>query len=114
MSPNQKILEISKSAIDLANQTRILHEEYDLDLFYFHNGGTFKITKEFLSYIKTIKDLMFDETVIIIDENGTPVLIENINLFLDDIVNKHIQANNKFFYKHQELKNSVNLESILK
>jgi hypothetical protein len=114
MTTLQKAFEISKIMASIANQKRILYEEYDFDLFYFNNGGVFKATKECISYIKSIKDLSSDVSVVLLDENNTPVKIENIDTFLNALVDKHIQANNKFFFQYESLKIAKTVESIVK
>jgi hypothetical protein len=51
---------------------------------------------------------------VLLDENNTPIRIENIETFLNAIVNKHIQANNRFFFQYEKLKTVETIESILK
>ena len=40
--------------------------------------------------------------------------IENIDTFLNALVDKHIQANNKFFFQYESLKIAETVESIVK
>jgi hypothetical protein len=114
MTKIEKAFEISKVAVSIANQKRIFQEEYDLNLFYFENNGVFKATKELISYVKTIKDLSQDTAIVLLDDNNTPIRIENIETFLNAIVDKHMQANNRFFFQYENLKTVETIESILK
>lgn len=110
----EKYFELSKLMVSVAQQKRLMFEEYDLNLFYFHNNGVFKANKELISYIKTIQELSTDTSAVILDENNHPIKIENLNEFLLTIVDIHIQANNRLFYQYQKLENDNVIESIIK
>ena len=109
----EKAFEISNLMVTLGNQKRLLKEEYEQSLFYFYNGGTFKATKETITYIKTLKDLDVETDIVVVDENGMPIRIDSITNFLQELLNQHFQASNKYFSDYQKLKKSKSVESIL-
>lgn len=109
----EKAFEISNLMVTVANQKRILKEEYDQSLFLFENGGVFKATNEFICYVKTLKELLQENRAVIIDFNSTPIEIKDISKFLESLLNSHFQANNFYFSKFETLKKSKNITSIL-
>ena len=109
----EKAFELSNLMVTVANQKRILKEEYEQSLFYFENGGTFKADNNFISYVVTLKNLPNDNRAILIDINSTPIEILNLHIFLENLLNVHFQANNAYFSKFLQLKKSRNIKNIL-
>lgn len=114
MSDLESFFDISKKMASVAQQKRVMFEQYDLNLFYFEGNGVFKASKEFISYIKSIKELSSDTSAVILDENNLPIKINDLESFLLSLVDVHIQANNKLFFQHQKLINENLIESIIK
>ena len=107
-----KAFDIANLMVTMANQKRILKEEFEQTLFYFHNGGTFQATPALIAYVQSLKLLELEETVIV-DNNGIPVLVKNLSNFLEQLLDCHIRANNLYFTKYEDLKKSRSVESIL-
>ena len=77
MSQNiEKAFEISNLMATVANQKRILKEEYEQSLFYFENGGTFRADTTTITYVKTLKELIKESRLVVVDFNSFP--IENL------------------------------------
>ncbi len=109
----EKAFEISNLMATIANQKRILKEEYEQSLFHFENGGIFKADSATITYIKSLKDLTNEKKLVIIDSNFMPIQIEDIDKFLESLLDKHFQANNSYFSKFDLLKKNRNTKSIL-
>lgn len=109
----KKVIENSKTLVVLANQKRALKEEYDTALIFYINGGSFKITKELISFLVSFKSLSQSNEIVLLDQSDTPVRIEDLSIFLESIVDRYISASNNYFSEYQKLKNSKTVESIL-
>jgi len=109
----EKLMDVAKTMAVLANQKRALKEEYEQSLVFFHSGGSFKITKELISFIHTIRTVSNYNEFVLIDDAGIPIQIKNLEKFLQDILDVYIQSSNAFLSNYQKLKNSKNIESIL-
>lgn len=109
----EKAFEISNLMATMANQKRILKEEYEQSLFYFENGGTFRADNSTITYIKSLKDLTKEKRLVIVDFNLTPIEILDIDKFLESLLDKHFQANNLYFSKFDVLKKNRNIKNIL-
>lgn len=108
-----------ETAFDLSNlmmvisqQKKMLKEEFEISSLYFYNGGTFKVTQELISFVSTLKTL-HQSTAVLIDNNHLPIFIDNINIFLDNILHQYTQASNKFLTDYKALQNNRNITSIL-
>lgn len=109
----EKAFEISNLMVTVANQKRILKEEYEQSLFFFQNGGVFKADPPTICYVKNVIDLLKESRAVIIDYNGTPIEINDLSKFIESLLNVHFQANNSYFSKFDTLKKSKNIKSIL-
>ena len=109
----EKAFEISNLMVTIANQKRILKEEYDQSLFYFENGGTFRADANTLIYVKALKEVTKEKRLVIIDANSTPIEILDTDKFLENLLDKHFQANNSYFNKFEAIKKSRNIKNIL-
>jgi hypothetical protein len=108
----KKAFEISNFMSALAEQKRVLLEEYHQNSIYFFNGTVFKVDKELINFVKTLIDLGQDSFVLI-DNNNTPVDIQNPKKFLQELLDKYFFAANAYNTKFQKLKSSRSVESLL-
>lgn len=97
----------------LSSQKNILKEEFNQSLIYYQNGGSFTISKEFLSFVKLLLDSNQQENVVLIDDNNIPISIENLKDFFDNVLSKYIESVNEYYTKYNLLVKNRKLESII-
>lgn len=108
----KKAFEIANYMSTLAEQKRIIFEEFQQSLIYFYNGSTFRVTRELINYVKTLLDLNQTDAVLI-DDNNIPTDIQNLSEFLDKILNVQTQAVNQYHTKYQKIKKNRSVEGLL-
>lgn len=108
----EKALEFSNYMTTLNNQKRILKEKYQDDLIHFFNGCQFTVTKELITFCNTMLNLSQD-SVVLIDDNGLPAQIDNINDFLEEILSKYTSASNDYFVEYSNLKKNRKVEKLV-
>lgn len=108
----KKAFEQANYATTLANQKRVLFEEFNQSSILFYNGATFYTDRTLISYVKSLIDLGQSDAVLI-DDNNLPIDIPNLEDFLEKTINKHITATNEYHTKYTKLKNSRTIESLL-
>jgi len=108
----QQAFEVANYMITLADQKRVLQEEFDQNSVYFLNGGCFKVNKELINFVKTLLDLG-KENAVLIDSNSLPVEIADLKTFLDNILHTHFFAVNSYHTKYQKLKSSRTIEGLI-
>lgn len=110
----EKSFELANLMTTVANQKRALKEEYEQSLLFFHNGGTFKVSRELVSFLNTLLAHSTANTAIVTDENSMPVEISNLKQFLADILDCYIGASNHYFASYQTIKNNRSVDGLIK
>lgn len=107
-----KALEFSNLTTTLNTQKRILAEKYQEDLVLFHSGKKFTVTRELISFVGTLQSNEIDQTVLL-DDNGAPFLVENVNEFMKLLLTTYGTATNTYLEKYSELIKKRNVEGLV-
>jgi hypothetical protein len=108
----KKALDYSNFMITLTNQKRILLEQYNNDLIYYFNSGQFTVSQQLISFCQSLLSFKQTETVLV-DDNGLPVEIENLEDFTKNILNVYFKASNRYLTEYTKLKKNRNVEGIV-
>jgi hypothetical protein len=107
-------------AFDIANlmavlniQKQILKEEFYQSLIYYHNGGVFTLSKELITFVKTLVDLNNRTDIVLIDDTNTPIVIVDLEEFLNNILSAYTTAVNEYHTKFSNLKKSRSVEKLI-
>jgi uncharacterized protein YqkB len=109
----EKSFETANYMATLSNQRRIIAEEFKQKLVVYKNGGTFEITPNLITFIKTLLDLGQNEDVPFIDANQFPVIIKDVQDFFDDVTSIYFSAINEYSTKFAELKSKRTARGIV-
>ena len=109
-----------KKALEFANyqqtfsiQRKTLKEKIDAKLTYGYNGGLFRIDQTLLTFVEILCSKGRTSGVVLLDANQTPVLIENLETFRDEIFTRYFESTNEYFEHYQNLKKSRSVEKLL-
>jgi len=108
----EKALEFSNYMITLSNQKRILGEQFNENVIYYFNGGEFTASPELMSFCQCLLFRSQTDTILI-DNNGLPVEIENLQLFSDNIASIYYTASNKYLTEYNKLKKNRTVSGII-
>ena len=108
----QKALDFSNYMVTLNNQKRILQESVYQDLIYYISGSKFTVNRELICFCSTLVNFK-RESIVLIDDNDIPVKIDDINKFLEDILDVYFTATNKFNTEYQKLKSNRSVEKLI-
>jgi len=108
----EKALEFSNFMVTLDNQKRVIQEVFNQNIVFYHNGCQFTVTKELLCFCNMLID-RHQNSVVLIDDNDIPIEIENLQKFLDDILDIYYSACNKFFADYAQIKNNRKIDKIV-
>jgi hypothetical protein len=109
----EKAFAVANYAATLSNQRRIISEEYSQKLVYYTDGATFKVSSELIAFIKTVLDLGYTSDVPFLDSNNFPVVIKDVQEFLDNIVSVYFEALNEYTVKYSEIKQKRKIADIV-
>jgi hypothetical protein len=108
----EKALEFSNYRISLNTQIEQLKGRTMYKLVLAKNGGFFTCSPGLIAYLSL---LVSDgvETTALIDSNGTPVRIENVKEFRDEMLNRYQETINTYFREYEKLRKARKVKSIV-
>lgn len=108
----EKALEFSNYMATLNNQKRIIREQFLESCVHYLNGGKFSVNRDLITFCHTL--LQNNQTgCVLIDDNDTPVNVEDLQKFLDDILDIYFTASYKYLDKHNEIKANRTVEGLV-
>ena len=99
----EKALDFSNYMVTLNNQKRILREKFRESVVYYYRGSQFTVTKELMTFVNLLVDKDNTEDIVLIDDNETPVMIDNLAEFLNEILDTYFSAANEYHAEYQKL-----------
>lgn len=105
-------LDFSNYVITLNNHKRVLFEKYKNDSIFYYNSGKFSITQQLISFCKTLCDLS-QENMVLLDDDGLPVEISNINEFTKTLINQYTLSTNKYLLEYNKLTKNRSVAGIV-
>ena len=108
-----KALEFANYRQTLAIQRKTLKEKIDAKLTYGHAGGIFKIDRSLLVFVQMLIDQGRTENVPMIDHNENPVLIQDLEIFRSEILDRYFTATYEYLEEYQKIKISRTAEKLL-
>lgn len=108
-----KALEFSKYRQTLAIQRKTLKEKIEAKLTYGYDGGIFKINRELIVFVQMMLDQGRTQNVPLLDENGNPILIADLQKFRDDILDRYFTSVYEYYESYQKIKSSRTVEKLL-
>ena len=108
----EKALDFSNYMLTLNNQKRLLSEKYQEDLIHFYNGSQFTLSRELITFVSAMMSADQDE-VVIADDNNIPCMVEDLDIFYSEIMNKYTIASNDYFTAYVDLKKNRSVEKLV-
>lgn len=112
--------EILKQALDfsnyqssLSNQRKVIKEKAESKLTFGYNGGIFKIDYSLISFVQMLIDQGRKENIPLIDVNDNPVLIDNLEKFRDEILDRYFSVTMEYYDEYQEIKKSRTVNKLV-
>jgi len=108
-----------KKALDFSNyrqtfsiQRKTLKEKIDAKLTYGVNGGIFKIDRSLIAFVHMLVELG-RESFPLLDINDNPIVIEDLESFRNDILDRYFEVTSEYFEEYEKLKKSRTVEKLL-
>lgn len=102
----ESIIELSDKMLSFRTQRLYIKEKFEADTVFGYGGGIFKIDQSFISYVKVMIDLGKKSNTVVLDINSNPIMIENLDNFLVEIIDRYVSALNRYHAEYQELKST--------
>jgi len=109
----KKALDFSKYRQTFSIQRKNLKEKIDAKLTYGFNGGIFKIDRTLLNFVEMLIYKDRSENVVLLDCNETPILIEDLVTFREEVFDRYFSATFEYHEEYQKIKKARSVESLL-
>ena len=109
----QKALEFSNYMVTLNNQKRIIKEKFKEQTIYYHQGGQFTVTQQLLTFVNLLVDKDNTQDIVLIDDNDTPIMIDDLEDFLVEITDCYFTAANEYHAEYQKLRKNRSVEKLV-
>ena len=109
----KKALEFSNYRQTLNIQRKTLKEKIDAKLTAGYNGGIFKIDRTLLTFVEMLVNKGRSENVVLLDINDNPVIVEDLNVFKEDIFDRYFQSTFEYMEEYQKIKKSRSVEALV-
>lgn len=108
----EKALEKAKYKFTLTLQRQNANLKFKQALTYSQNGGTFKVSESLISFVGTLVSRGQEEAVLI-DVNSNPIQIDDLETFLDEIINTYYQSANDYLVEFKAIRSARNIAPAL-
>jgi hypothetical protein len=109
----QKALDFSNYRQSLSVLRKTLKEKNEAKLTYGYAGGIFKIDRSLITFVQMLLDQDRTSGVPLIDANNNPILIDDLEKFKDEILDRYFTATLEYYEQYQALKKSRSVEKLL-
>jgi hypothetical protein len=109
----EKAFGVANYMSTLSNQRRIILEEYNQKLTYYISGATFRVDYSLINFAKNLVDMGHTEDIVFVDANNQPVIIKDVQDFLDNITSVYFEAVNAYQTKFAELKRKRSVKDLV-
>ena len=109
----KKALEFSQYKQTLSIQRKILKEKIEAVLTFGQSGGIFKIDRSLITFVQLLIDQGRTQGVVLLDQNENPILIDDLEKFKDEILDRYFTSTNEYYEQYQTLKKSRSVEKLL-
>lgn len=109
----QNALSFSNHQTTLSTQRRILKEKLNSSLTYGHNGGIFLIDETLINFLQFLISKGRVEFVPVLDSNKNPILINNVESFLDEVIGVYFSAVLSYYNEYEGIKKRRTVEKLI-
>jgi hypothetical protein len=106
-------LSFSNYQSTLSNQRRILKEKFNTSLTYGYNGGIFKVDRDLINFVQFLISQDRKTDLPLIDSNQNPIMIDDLEKFLENILNVYISSTLEYYNEYEKIKKSRTVEKLI-
>ena len=87
-------------------------EQFLENCVHYINGGKFSVNRELITFCQTLRHNHQDDAIVI-DDNETPIKIDDLQTFLDEILNIYFTSSYEYLDKYNEIKSNRSVEGLI-
>lgn len=109
----KKALDISNYRSSFELQKKTIKEKLKSKLTFGYNGGLFKIDRDLICFVDFLIKNGRESNVPVLDSNSNPILVEDINQFKIEILDRYFSGCNSYFEDLEKLKKNRSVEKLV-
>lgn len=109
----EQALDFSNFRIIFSTRQKNLKRLFDNKLLFHYNSGIFKATPEFLAFLVTIIMREKQDGFVFIDQNDTPIHIEDLDDFYNTAFDKYKTSILQYYKHYQKLSEAKEIRKVL-
>lgn len=94
-------------------QLKTFKEKTKSNLTYSVDGGIFYIDRNLLTFVDMLISKNRTDGIVLLDINENPILIDDLNEFYNEILDRYFTVVNEYYQFYQNLKKSRSIEKII-
>ena len=94
-------------------QKKVLKERIAANLTYGFNGGLFRIDRTLLTFVDMLCAKGRTSGVVLLDANENPVLVDDLEVFREELFQRYFEVTNEYFDQYQKIKKSRSVEKLI-
>lgn len=106
-----KALEFANYRVTLNNQQMALKAKTEALLSYSINGGTFTITRELISFVRTLIDEEIHD-VVLLDIYDNPIMV-TLEDFYTEIKSRYFEVTNDYYIQYEKIRKARKVHKVL-
>ena len=108
----EKALSFAEYRVTLFQQLEALKLKTQNGLMFSINGGTFRIDRELISFVKTLLDDK-QTGAFLLDVNELPIFIDDLPAFYEEIYSTYFEVMNDYGEEYERIRRSRKVASII-
>lgn len=109
----EKALEFANYNLSLERERNQAREDFITKNVIYKNKGTFSVTVDLISFCKLLVDTDNTEDIVLLDDNKDPILIEDLNVFFKELLQKYFSLANEYYNRHSALSKKRSVKDIV-
>ena len=109
----KKALEFSNYNHTLSMHRKVMKEKMSAKLTYGINGGIFKVDHSLMTFIDMLINQGRMSGVPIIDSNGNPIMIDDLEKFKDEIMDRYFTTLLEYYEEFEKIKKNRSIEKLI-
>lgn len=109
----EKALEFANFSKTFSLKKETLKEKLESKLIYGYGGGIFKIDRSLITFVQMLIDKDRKTGIPLIDSNGTPILINDLEKFRDEIFDRYFSATASFLDDYEKMKKTRSVSKLV-
>ncbi len=108
----EKALSHGNYALTVAREKKNIRERFKVSLQFSINGGTFEATSELISFVEMMVR-QEEDSVVFIDMNGNPIMIEDVSAFQSSLLAVYHSATNEYYAAYEKLRKGRSVKAVV-